>query len=59
VTPRRAGGPDQDAAITTTVHISLMMAVEDAQAASAWYQQALGASVLWSLADTYVTRHSR
>jgi len=25
------------------------MAVEDAQAASAWYQQALGASVLWSL----------
>jgi len=49
VTPRRAGGPGQDAAITTTVHISLMMAVEDAPAASAWYQRALGASVLWSL----------
>jgi len=31
------------------VHISLMMAVEDAPAASAWYQRALGASVLWSL----------
>ncbi len=26
-----------------------MMAVEDAPAASAWYQRALGASVLWSL----------
>lgn len=26
-----------------------MLAVEDAPAASAWYQRALGASVLWSL----------
>jgi PhnB protein len=31
------------------VHISLMMAVEDAPSASAWYQRGLGASVLWSL----------
>jgi PhnB protein len=37
------------AAMTATVHISLMMAVEDAPAASAWYQRALGASELWSL----------
>jgi PhnB protein len=36
-------------AMTATVHISLMMAVEDAAAASAWYQRALGASELWSL----------
>src|SRR5262249_26297979 len=43
------GRPDQDAAITATVHISLMIAVEDAPAASAWYQRALGASVPWSL----------
>jgi PhnB protein len=35
--------------MTSTVHISLMMAVEDAPAASAWYQRALGASELWSL----------
>jgi hypothetical protein len=35
--------------MTATVHISLMMAVEDAPAASAWYQRALGASELWSL----------
>jgi uncharacterized glyoxalase superfamily protein PhnB len=32
-----------------TVRISAMLAVEDAQAASAWYQQALGATQLWSL----------
>jgi uncharacterized glyoxalase superfamily protein PhnB len=31
------------------VRISAMLAVEDAQAASAWYQQALGATQLWSL----------
>jgi len=36
--------------MTATVHISLMMAVEDAPAASAWYQRALGACELWSLA---------
>jgi PhnB protein len=36
------------AAMTATVHISLMMAVEDAPEASAWYQRALGASELWS-----------
>jgi PhnB protein len=35
--------------MTATVHISLMMAVEDAPAASAWYQRALGARELWSL----------
>jgi PhnB protein len=35
--------------MTATVHISLMMAVEDAPAASAWYQQGLGACELWSL----------
>jgi PhnB protein len=32
-----------------TVRISAMLAVEDAPAASAWYQQALGAAELWSL----------
>jgi PhnB protein len=32
-----------------TVRISAMLAVEDAPAASAWYQQALGATELWSL----------
>jgi PhnB protein len=32
-----------------TVRISAMLAVEDAQAASAWIQQALGATQLWSL----------
>jgi PhnB protein len=37
------------AAMTATAHISLMMAVTDAPAASAWYQRALGASELWSL----------
>ena len=31
------------------MHISLMLAVEDAAAASAWYQRALGARVLWDL----------
>jgi PhnB protein len=35
--------------MTPTVHISLMMAVDDAPTASAWYQRALGASELWSL----------
>jgi uncharacterized glyoxalase superfamily protein PhnB len=32
-----------------TVRISLMLAVEDAPAAAAWYARALGASELWSL----------
>jgi PhnB protein len=32
-----------------TVQISLMLAVADAQAASAWYRRALGATELWSL----------
>lgn len=32
-----------------TLQISLMLAVDDAQAASSWYRQALGASELWSL----------
>src|ERR1700728_1723186 len=32
-----------------TVRISAMLAVEDAPVASAWYQQALGATELWSL----------
>lgn len=31
------------------LRISLMLAVSDAPAAVAWYQRALGASVLWSL----------
>jgi PhnB protein len=31
------------------VQISLMLAVQDATAASAWYQRALGASELWNL----------
>ncbi len=35
--------------MTGTPQISLMLAVEDAQAASAWYRQALGAAELWSL----------
>lgn len=35
--------------MTGTLQISLMLAVEDAQAASAWYRQALGAAELWSL----------
>jgi PhnB protein len=35
--------------MTSTVHVSLMLAVEDAPAASDWYQRALGASELWSL----------
>jgi PhnB protein len=32
-----------------TPTISVMLAVRDAQAASAWYQRALGAGQLWSL----------
>lgn len=32
-----------------TMRISAMLAVEEAPAASAWYQQALGAKELWSL----------
>jgi PhnB protein len=32
-----------------TVQISLMLAVEDAQAAAAWYARALAATELWSL----------
>lgn len=35
--------------MTATVHISVMLAVEDAPAASDWYQRALGATELWSL----------
>lgn len=35
--------------MTATVHISVMLAVEDAPAASDWYQRALGATQLWSL----------
>lgn len=31
------------------MHLSLMLAVADAGRASAWYQQALGATELWSL----------
>jgi uncharacterized glyoxalase superfamily protein PhnB len=30
-------------------HISLMLAVEDAKEAAAWYKRALGATQLWSL----------
>src|SRR5262249_19704322 len=30
-------------------HVSLMLAVEDAPQAAAWYKSALGASELWSL----------
>jgi PhnB protein len=32
-----------------TMRISAMLAVEDARAASSWYQRALGAVELWSL----------
>jgi PhnB protein len=32
-----------------TTHISLMLAVDDATEAAAWYERALGASELWSL----------
>ena len=32
-----------------TVQISLMLAVEDAGTAAAWYKRALGATELWSL----------
>jgi PhnB protein len=35
--------------MTATVQISVMLAVEDAAAASRWYQRALGATELWSL----------
>jgi len=35
--------------VTAPVHISLMLAVEDAPSASNWYQRALGAVELWSL----------
>jgi len=35
--------------MTATVRISLMLAVQDAPAASDWYQRALGAGELWSL----------
>jgi len=30
-------------------HISLMLAVDDATAAAAWYEEALGATELWAL----------
>lgn len=33
----------------TSITISVMLAVPDAQAASRWYRDALGASVLWDL----------
>jgi PhnB protein len=32
-----------------TTHISLMLAVDDAPSAAAWYAQALGADKLWDL----------
>ncbi len=35
--------------MTTTIQISLMLAVEDATAAADWYKRALGATELWSL----------
>jgi hypothetical protein len=35
--------------VAGTLQISLMLAVDDAQAASSWYRQALGAAELWSL----------
>jgi PhnB protein len=35
--------------LSMTMRISAMLAVEDAPAASAWYQRALGATELWSL----------
>jgi len=35
--------------MTATVHISVMLAVEDTPTASDWYQRALGATELWSL----------
>jgi uncharacterized glyoxalase superfamily protein PhnB len=34
---------------TMSTQVSLMLAVEDAATASAWYQEALGATELWSL----------
>ncbi len=33
----------------TATQLSLMLAVQDAQAAAAWYKRALGAGQLWSL----------
>jgi PhnB protein len=42
-TPR----PPEEHAIST--HISLMLAVDDATEAAAWYQRALGVTQLWSL----------
>jgi PhnB protein len=37
------------ASMTAGVRISAMLAVQDAKAASDWYQHALGAAELWSL----------
>ena len=34
---------------STGLHVSVMLAVDDAQAAFAWYRQALGAQELWNL----------
>jgi PhnB protein len=39
-----------------TTQISLMLAVEDAPAAAAWYTRALGASELWSLGSVVALR---
>jgi PhnB protein len=35
--------------VTAGIRISLQLAVQDAAAAAAWYQRALGAAELWSL----------
>jgi PhnB protein len=35
--------------MTTTIQISLMLAVPDASAAADWYERALGATELWNL----------
>jgi uncharacterized glyoxalase superfamily protein PhnB len=35
--------------MTSNVHISLMLAVQDAPAAVGWYKRALGATELWNL----------
>src|SRR5262245_12465548 len=42
---RRPGGPG----MTPDLHISLMLAVQDAPAAVDWYKRALGATELWNL----------
>ena len=39
----------EDPEMTPNVHISLMLAVQDAPAAVDWYKRALGATELWNL----------